>query len=179
MKRKIYFLFDRLQIRRSERHLIGGLMIVICILAGARVLITPSVYSNPEHQAELERVFLERSEELRRKREAVLLRYVPEDRIGEMGLGEDAVLGGVTVLGGGTVSGEGTVPGEKSVFLRVNINTAGIDSLLLLPGIGPAYAERILKRRQEVGRFTELNQLLEVKGIGPARFEKIRPMLEL
>lgn len=167
MKRKIYFLFDRLQIRRSERHLIGGLMIVICILAGARVLITPSVYSNPEHQAELERVFLERSEELRRKREAVLLRYVPEDRIGEMGLGEDAVLGG------------GTVSGEKSVFLRVNINTAGIDSLLLLPGIGPAYAERILKRRQEVGRFTELNQLLEVKGIGPARFEKIRPMLEL
>lgn len=161
MKRKIYFLFDRLQIRRSERHLIGGLMIVICILAGARVLITPSVYSNPEHQAELERVFLERSEELRRKREAVLLRYVPEDRIGEMGLGE------------------GTVSGEKSVFLRVNINTAGIDSLLLLPGIGPAYAERILKRRQEVGRFTELNQLLEVKGIGPARFEKIRPMLEL
>lgn len=167
MKRKIYFLFDRLQIRRSERHLIGGLMIVICILAGARVLITPSVYSNPEHQAELERVFLERSEELRRKREAVLLRYVPEDRIGEMGLGE------------GTVSGGGTVSGEKSVFLRVNINTAGIDSLLLLPGIGPAYAERILKRRQEVGRFTELNQLLEVKGIGPARFEKIRPMLEL
>lgn len=173
MKRKIYFLFDRLQIRRSERHLIGGLMIVICILAGARVLITPSVYSNPEHQAELERVFLERSEELRRKREAVLLRYVPEDRIGEMGLGEGTVSGEGAVLGGGTVSG------EKSVFLRVNINTAGIDSLLLLPGIGPAYAERILKRRQEVGRFTELNQLLEVKGIGPARFEKIRPMLEL
>jgi len=173
MKRKIYFLFDRLQIRRSERHLIGGLMIVICILAGARVLITPSVYSNPEHQAELERVFLERSEELRRKREAVLLRYVPEDRIGEMGLGEGTVSGEGAVLGGGTVSG------EKSVFLRVNINTAGMDSLLLLPGIGPAYAERILKRRQEVGRFTELNQLLEVKGIGPARFEKIRPMLEL
>ena len=68
---------------------------------------------------------------------------------------------------------------DTAVTFRVNINSADIDSLILLPGIGPAYARRIIDRRLEIGGFTDLVQLLDVKGIGPARFEKIQPFVEL
>lgn len=144
--------------------MIGGLMIIICVLAGLRVMITPSVYSDPEHQAAVEQVFLERSEELRRRRAEILQRYVPKER-------------SVTANNASTEASSGASTMEMP--LQVNINTAGLDSLLMLPGIGPAYAERILKRRQEVGGFTEISQLMDVKGIGPARFEKIRPLVTL
>ena len=68
---------------------------------------------------------------------------------------------------------------DTAVTFRVNINSADIDSLILLPGIGPAYARRIIDRRLEIGGFTDPGQLLDVKGIGPARFEKIQPFVEL
>ena len=59
----------------------------------------------------------------------------------------------------------------------IGINTAGMEELMLLPGIGPAKAESIIGYRSEHGPFTTLEQLLDVPGIGPTLFEAIRSRL--
>ena len=56
----------------------------------------------------------------------------------------------------------------------VDVNTAGVDELDTLYGIGPALAQRIIDYREEHGPFNSLEELLEVKGIGEATLEKFR-----
>ncbi len=56
----------------------------------------------------------------------------------------------------------------------VNINTATVEQLDTLPGIGPALAERIIQYRTENGPFEHIEDLMKVKGIGPAMFEKLK-----
>lgn len=58
---------------------------------------------------------------------------------------------------------------------RTGINTASAADLDRLPGIGPALAGRIVAYRQQIGRFQRAEQLIEVKGIGPKTFEKMKP----
>lgn len=67
------------------------------------------------------------------------------------------------------------VPGKGTV----NINSAGLDELQRLPGVGPAYAQRILDYRKEHGRFTSVDHLDNVKGIGPKKLEKLKPFVSL
>ncbi len=56
---------------------------------------------------------------------------------------------------------------------KINVNTASADSLTTVPGIGPKTAERILTYRQQHGKFSAINDLLEVKGIGEKSLKKI------
>jgi competence ComEA-like helix-hairpin-helix protein len=56
---------------------------------------------------------------------------------------------------------------------RVDLNRAGLEELQTLPGVGPALAERIVARRQK-RLFTTVDDLLEVRGIGPATLERLR-----
>src|SRR5919109_2199395 len=52
----------------------------------------------------------------------------------------------------------------------VNLNTATVADLDTLPGIGPALAQRIISYREQHGGFRKLEDLLDVPGIGPAKF---------
>ncbi len=61
----------------------------------------------------------------------------------------------------------------------VNVNTATAEQLMLLPGIGEAKARAILGRRKDQGAFKAVDQLLEVKGIGAAALDKIRPFVAI
>ena len=56
----------------------------------------------------------------------------------------------------------------------VNINTAGEKELDSLPGIGPAMAKRIIEYREKEGGFQSLEDLRKVKGIGEAKFNKLK-----
>lgn len=53
----------------------------------------------------------------------------------------------------------------------VNVNTATLEDLTRLPGIGPVLAGRIVAYREEHGRFASVDTLAEVKGIGPETIE--------
>ncbi|MFR6606538.1 MAG: ComEA family DNA-binding protein [Bifidobacterium sp.] len=56
----------------------------------------------------------------------------------------------------------------------LNINTAGSDELQTLKGVGPVTAQRIIDYRNQIGRFDNVDQLLEVKGIGEKTLAKFR-----
>lgn len=61
----------------------------------------------------------------------------------------------------------------------VNINTASAEELQALPGIGSARADEIVHLRKTRGSFRTVEELLEVRGIGPAMLERMRPQVTL
>lgn len=64
-----------------------------------------------------------------------------------------------------------TSPAEAAL---VDINTAGSEELQTLNGIGPSYAQRIIKYRTEKGLFQKIEDIKNVSGIGEATFNKIK-----
>ena len=61
----------------------------------------------------------------------------------------------------------------------LDLNAATTDQLDALPGVGPVTAAAIVAWRQGNGGFTNVDQLSEVDGIGPARLEKLRPLVRV
>lgn len=81
------------------------------------------------------------------------------------------VVPGQPVGGGSTQSGGGQA--------RVNLNSATAAQLDSLPGIGPATAKAIVSHRQKKGPFAKVEDLLDVAGIGPAKFEALRDLVSV
>ncbi|MBU8811117.1 ComEA family DNA-binding protein [Mycolicibacterium goodii] len=61
----------------------------------------------------------------------------------------------------------------------LDLNTATVEHLDALPGIGPVTAQAIVAWRDSNGRFTSVDQLGDVDGIGPARLEKLRGLVRV
>jgi comEA protein len=59
----------------------------------------------------------------------------------------------------------------------ININTAGVDQLVVLPRIGEKIAQRIIDYRQKNGKFKKPADIMKVKGIGEKTFEKFKEMI--
>lgn len=86
--------------------------------------------------------------------------------------------GGGGPVGGGGPSSTGSDPqGGSKPAGPVDLNRATEVELDALPGVGPATAAAILAHRDEVGRFTSVEQLLDVRGIGEAKLEQLRPLV--
>lgn len=77
--------------------------------------------------------------------------------------------------GAGSANGTGSLGGGGVV----NLNTAGVAELNQLPGVGEKTAQAIIAHREAIGGFRSIEQLLEVKGIGPSKFEKMRAHLKI
>ena len=72
-----------------------------------------------------------------------------------------------------------TTKTTKVEAVVVSLNKATAKELESLPGIGPAIAERIVAYRTEQGKFSELSELMKVKGIGEKKLAQLRPHLSL
>lgn len=75
----------------------------------------------------------------------------------------------------------GQSSGQRVAFsqadAKIDLNTAGRDGLETLPGIGRVKAEAIIAYREQHGKFTSVDDLLNVSGIGPATLERIRSLV--
>lgn len=67
-----------------------------------------------------------------------------------------------------------TLRSDSGDTLTINMNTATLKEWVQLPGIGEVYAQRILEYRSIYGDFSHLEDLMEVKGIGQKRWEKLK-----
>lgn len=65
------------------------------------------------------------------------------------------------------------LPEEKSI----NLNDADLETLIRLPGIGQITAQKIIDLRSQKSKFENLEELMEVKGIGKVKFNKIEKFL--
>jgi competence protein ComEA len=78
---------------------------------------------------------------------------------------------------GGTGVSGGTGRAGAAAGAPVDLNAAGAQELDALPGIGPVLAQRIVDFRTSKGRFASVDDLRQVEGIGPKKFEQLKPLL--
>ena len=62
---------------------------------------------------------------------------------------------------------------------KVSLNSALIDELITLPGIGEAKAKLIIEYREKNNGFKDIEEIMNIKGIGEKMFEKIKPYITL
>ena len=75
------------------------------------------------------------------------------------------------------VSPGGTAPDRPPAVGPIDINAATVEQLDALPGVGPAIAGRIVSYREAYGAFATIEEIMNVKGIGPATFEEIKGLI--
>ncbi|MGN1327138.1 MAG: helix-hairpin-helix domain-containing protein [Clostridia bacterium] len=76
-------------------------------------------------------------------------------------------------------SGIGEVTSNSGATRKININSATIEELTELPGIGEATASKIISYRQENGKFKDIEELKNVPGIGNSKFETIKELISV
>jgi competence protein ComEA len=98
------------------------------------------------------------------------------------------ISGQPTALGSSVASGSAPIPGAPAPVSGsvkpkagevLDLNTATVAQLDALPGVGPVTAAAIVAWRQANGKFTSVDQLADVDGIGPARLEKLRALVRV
>ncbi|MGI3786755.1 MAG: helix-hairpin-helix domain-containing protein, partial [Janthinobacterium lividum] len=88
--------------------------------------------------------------------------------------GEVRATGGTGSAGSAGSSGSGASTSGTG-GAGVDLNSATVDQLDTLPGVGPVTAQKILDWREQHGRFTRADELQEVDGIGPKTYERLAP----
>ena len=66
---------------------------------------------------------------------------------------------------------------DDGTLHSIEVNRASLNGLMLLPGIGPTLAGRIVDMRDSIGSFQSVDELLDIKGIGKNKLNKIRPYI--
>jgi competence protein ComEA len=83
-------------------------------------------------------------------------------------------------VGGSAGTTDGASAGAAGAAgLKVHLNSATLEQLDSLPGVGPVTAQKILDYRTQHGAFGSVDELDAVPGIGPARLEQLKPLVDL
>ena len=78
-----------------------------------------------------------------------------------------------------TLGRSGTNSNVENEKEKININKATKEELDTLPGIGESTAQKIIQYREEHGSFKNIEELKEVKGIGDAKYEEIKDLVDI
>lgn len=160
-KRELFFFFERLEIRAGERRAIATLLLLGTLLnIAADWMPSPSTYDAAYYEP-LMAAFNDRVAR----------------NLAEAASQDSLYLGLVRESPRAVPSSAKADTSRSDPSLRsgqVPINTATLEQLDSLPGIGPALAARIIQYREEHGPFKSIDDLLNVRGIGPALLAKIR-----
>jgi competence protein ComEA len=180
MKRRLFFWLEKLKIAPGERKAISGLLVLLVVLGGLNLALSPSVPFEDGDYLELEQQFAERTAMLEAEKEKLMEQYYPtsEKQIVEVH---------VDTVSEDSTSNEVVEDTEKKVEEtndnvdneRINVNKANREALEALPGIGPTYAKRIITYRNENGEFESLEELKNIKGIAQKRLDKLMPFIKL
>jgi len=101
--------------------------------------------------------------------------YIPtKDEVRQGNFPQGVGSGGGTIGAASAANASGMASAGSGAAGLVNINTANQAALETLPGVGPAIAQRILDFRAQNGAFPTIEALMNVSGIGPKTFEKLR-----
>lgn len=76
------------------------------------------------------------------------------------------------------VQNTGSTSSSTSSSGKININKASLTELKGLPGIGPSRAKAIITYREEKGKFSTTNEIMNISGIGPKIYENIKDLIE-
>lgn len=151
-------------------HVVGhvGRPGLVTLRAGARVADALDAAGGPSADADLTDINLARPVEDGEQVHVFAQGEAPADAAGAAASGAGT---GAGQSGTASASGSGGGGGSGGV---VNINSASAADLEALPGIGPSLAQRIIDSRQQDGRFSSVDDLQRVSGIGTKTLDKLR-----
>jgi competence protein ComEA len=104
-------------------------------------------------------------------------RLVDGQRVLVQRVGDPPALADPTNPAASDPSAAGDVTGTPTPAAPINLNSATLEQLEELPGIGPVLAQAIIDERTRRGGFDSVNELLDVSGIGDARFADIQALV--
>lgn len=189
MRRTLFLLLERLQITRKERISILVAIGILCLMLLLRLMVQVPPHDFSREYEHLSQAFDRLSAVEARQDSALMAQYFPERQQTvpeqqQAGPERQQTAAEATSPSASRPSTESAVEPPRNPVdppvkkepapLRVNVNTAGTDSLGLLPGIGSVIAERIVNFRDKHGDFKDIEDLKDVSGIGDVRFEGIR-----
>lgn len=169
MKRKIFFLLERLKVTPGERKTVTGLLIVMLILALVNLGLSPSVPFEDGNYKELEKQFRKRTAKIKADNKKLMQRYNPTPKI-------EATKKDTTTA---DTTKQDTREKSGKAHKKVNINNATQSQLEALPGIGPTYARRIIAYRKKNSGFNEISELKKISGIAQKRLDNLKPFIKL
>lgn len=180
MKRQLFFWLEKLKIAPGERKAISGLLIILVLLGGMNLALSPSVPFGDGDYHELEQQFAERTAIIKAEEEKLMEQYFPTRKKQIAKAKTDTVSEDSTSNQQADTYTDKAENTEQNIDKeRINVNNANSEVLKTLPGIGPTYAKRIVSYRNENGKFRSFEELKNIKGIAQKRLDKLMPFIKL